>query len=58
MEIVEESATTKKSRLDDDDDDDANTLRDDGQIWSRPLPEVRENNREDEFDEYLQTLFF
>ena len=56
-EIVEVTETGKKSRLDNDDDD-ANTLADDGQIWSKPLAEVRESNREDEFDEYLQTLFF
>lgn len=53
---VVEVTETKKSRLDDDDDE--KTLADDGTIWSKPLPDVRENTREDEFDEYLQNLFF
>ncbi|UJR09572.1 hypothetical protein I4U23_013807 [Adineta vaga] len=52
------SSVQKKSRLDNDDDDDTIILQDDGQIWSKPLPETREATREDEFDEYLQTLFF
>lgn len=53
---VIEVSEPKKSRLDDDDDE--KTLPDDGRIWSKPLAEARENNREDEFDEYLQNLFF
>ncbi|CAF1292674.1 unnamed protein product [Adineta steineri] len=57
-EITESSSSVqKKSRLDDDDEN-PSTLRDDGQIWSKPLAETREATREDEFDEYLQTLFF
>ncbi|CAF1552253.1 unnamed protein product [Adineta steineri] len=47
----------QESRLDDDDEN-PSTLPDDGQIWSKPLAETREATREDEFDEYLQTLFF
>jgi len=56
-EVTEPSSSSvqKKSRLD---DDDTITMPDDGQIWSKPLPETRETTREDEFEEYLQTLFF
>ena len=42
-EIAEPSSTQKKSRLDT--DDDSATLADDGQIWSKPLPETRETTR-------------
>ncbi|CAF0956487.1 unnamed protein product [Adineta ricciae] len=55
-EEASSSSVQKKSRLDD--DDDTITLQDDGQIWSKSLAETREATREDEFDEYLQTLFF
>jgi hypothetical protein len=40
---VPEPSVQKKSRLDDDDED--NTIRDDGQIWSKPLAEARETTR-------------
>ncbi|CAF3236195.1 unnamed protein product, partial [Rotaria sp. Silwood2] len=55
-EIVESTSVQKKSRLDNDDDE--TTILDDGKIWSKPLAETRETTREDEFEEYLQTLFF
>ncbi|CAF5011528.1 unnamed protein product, partial [Rotaria sp. Silwood1] len=53
---IDESTVQKKSRLDN--DNDQTTIQDDGQIWSKPLAETRETTREDEFEEYLQTLFF
>ncbi|CAF1471859.1 unnamed protein product [Rotaria magnacalcarata] len=55
-EIDESASVQKKSRLDT--DDDTTTIPDDGKMWSQPLAEARETTREDEFEEYLQTLFF
>ncbi|CAF1138113.1 unnamed protein product, partial [Didymodactylos carnosus] len=50
------SATVQNKK--DEDDQNAAAAADEGEIWSKPIKETKETTREDEFEDYLQTLLF